>query len=102
GPWGRGTPRWSSVGASFGSPASIAGLPCVSAWVQVGPPLSCSGPSSGSTPTRSVLLYPASGQPLVLRTRLCPRDSRLPPMSSGVIGWPLPDRLLPAIIEFLL
>ena len=43
-------PRWSKKGggAKFGSPASIAGLPGNKAWVNVGPPLSCKGPSSGS------------------------------------------------------
>jgi len=32
----------------LGSPASMAGLPGNSAWVNVGPPLSCNGPSIGS------------------------------------------------------
>ena len=43
----------STPGTSAGSPASIAGLPGSSACVIVGPPLSASGPSIGSTPTRS-------------------------------------------------
>ena len=43
-------PRWSKKGGGlkFGSPASIAGLPGNKAWVNVGPPLSCKGPRSGS------------------------------------------------------
>ena len=43
-------PRWSKKGGGlkFGSPASIAGLPGNKAWVNVGPPLSCKGPSSGA------------------------------------------------------
>ena len=42
-------PRWSKKGGgvNFGSPASIAGLPGNSAWVEVGPPLFCKGPSIG-------------------------------------------------------
>ena len=43
-------PRWSKKGGGvkFGSPASIAGLLGNKAWVNVGPPLSCKGPSSGA------------------------------------------------------
>ena len=43
-------PRWSKKGGGlkFGSPALIAGLPGNKAWVNVGPPLSCKGPSSGA------------------------------------------------------
>ena len=43
-------PRWSKKGGGvkFGSPASIAGLLGNSACVNVGPPLSCKGPSSGA------------------------------------------------------
>ncbi len=43
-------PRWSwkGGGLKFGSPASMAGLPGNSSCVNVGPPLSCSGPNSGS------------------------------------------------------
>jgi len=43
-------PRWSKKGGGvkFGSPASIAGLPGNNAWVEVGPPLFCKGPSIGS------------------------------------------------------
>ena len=42
-------PRWSwkGGGVKFGSPASMAGLSGNSACVNVGPPLSCNGPSSG-------------------------------------------------------
>jgi hypothetical protein len=43
-------PRWSKKGGGvkFGSPLSLAGLPGNSSCVNVGPPLSCSGPSCGS------------------------------------------------------
>src|SRR5215475_2186511 len=43
-------PRWSKKGGGvkLGSPALIAGLFGNSAWVNVGPPLSWSGPSVGS------------------------------------------------------
>jgi hypothetical protein len=42
-------PRWSKKGGGlkFGSPESIAGLPGNSSCVNVGPPLSCNGPSNG-------------------------------------------------------
>jgi len=42
-------PRWSNEGGGvkFGSPALIAGLPGNKACVNVGPPLSCNGPSIG-------------------------------------------------------
>jgi len=42
-------PRWSKKGGGvkFGLPASMAGLPNNSSCVNVGPPLSCSGPSRG-------------------------------------------------------
>src|SRR6266446_3685061 len=60
---GRERPRWSVAGGgqSF-PPASIAGLPGESARVGVDPPLSCSGPSCGSTSARS----PGSANPQVL------------------------------------
>src|SRR4051794_21120291 len=49
-------PRWSNslvgnAGTGTG-PWLIAGLPGSRAWVSVGPPLFCSGPSIGSTPVR--------------------------------------------------
>ena len=42
-------PRWSNEGGGvkFGSPALMAGLPGNKACVNVGPPLSCNGPSIG-------------------------------------------------------
>src|SRR5207302_10693803 len=49
GPWGRGKPRWSVV--AHPAPASRAALFCGMAIVWVGPPLFCSGPSSGSPNT---------------------------------------------------
>ena len=47
----RATPRWSMVSAV--EPASMAGLPAMSAAVSVGPPLSASAPSIGSVPSWS-------------------------------------------------
>ena len=47
-PCGLVTPRWSVSGQEALSPASMAGLPGSSAWVSMGPPLSCKGPRSGS------------------------------------------------------
>jgi len=44
-PWGRAMPRWSVAGQATLSPASMAGLPGSSAWVKVGPALSCKGSS---------------------------------------------------------
>ena len=70
GPCGRVTPRWSVAGGGqSGLPVSIAGLPSKSAWVKVGPPLFCSGPSLGSTLVRSVL---ESVQLPLFSTRLYP------------------------------
>ena len=48
-------PRWSykGGGVKLGFPALIAGLPGNSPCVNVGPPLSCNGPSSGSVLIRS-------------------------------------------------
>ncbi len=43
----RAKPRWSVVSVK-GAPVLWAGLAAVMAMVCVGPPLSCSGPSSGS------------------------------------------------------
>ena len=56
-PDGRTAPRW-SVPEQADPPASIAGLPAPGRRVNVGPPLSTSGPSSGST---RVALLPTSG-----------------------------------------
>src|SRR5439155_83254 len=51
---GREKPRWSVRGGGQSlPPASMAGLPGNSAWVGVGPPLPCRGPSRGSMSTRS-------------------------------------------------
>ena len=47
----RGTPRWSIAATAVLLPASITGLPASGVCVHVGPPLSCSGPSRGSTPS---------------------------------------------------
>jgi hypothetical protein len=69
---GRGCPRWSVLTGHLAmGTASRAGLPGCGAIVQVGPWLSCKGPSSGSTPTWSPLTPLASPpQPLALPSRL--------------------------------
>src|SRR5215831_412417 len=61
-------PRWSVVRlngspSTVSSPASMAGLPASRAWVKVGPPLFCSGPSLGLPDT--------AGLQLPSWTRLC-------------------------------
>src|SRR5207249_639922 len=48
----RAKPRWSVSGALVLSPALRAGLPQSRAWVNVGPPLSCSGPSLSAAALR--------------------------------------------------
>src|SRR5439155_14516169 len=64
-------PRWSNslvgkVGTGLG-PVLMAGLPASRAWVSVGPPLFCSGPSNGlapkMVPPASVTLTPAPTTP---------------------------------------
>src|SRR5215216_4490023 len=71
-PCGRLTPRWSVAGGGHSTAASIAALGRCKAWVCVGPPLSASGPSKGSTPERELLAG--------LKPQLVP-ESRLPPSS---------------------
>ena len=52
-------------------PAAMAGLPFSRAWVNVGPPLSANGPSSGS----ALLMSPVPARPqLPSLSRLWPRD----------------------------
>src|SRR5207237_426895 len=75
----------------FGAPASSAGLPARKAMVCVGPPLSCSGPSSGSTLSRSVVSKPLP--PVVLPTRLWPCERSLPERS-GAVAAVLPARMV--------
>ena len=75
-------PRWSVARARAFDPLSIAGLPLPRAWVKVGPPLSASGPSSGSTPVR--LLPPVSVAPLASPIRLKLAVSL--PLTSGPVA----------------
>ena len=82
-PCGRMIARWSTGVQVAGLPASIAGLPIAGALVKVGPPLSCSWPSSGSTFCKSVPFNPLA--PAGLRTRLLPCDVIMPSIS-GLVG----------------
>ena len=77
-PWGREMPRWSVVTPGTATPASMAGLPGSRAWVKVGPPLSASGPSSGSVLTRSV---GSRATPGVSEKRLWPSETNAVPAS---------------------
>src|SRR5581483_7764128 len=102
-PCGRLTPRWSATAHAppspvgrAGLPASIAGLPARSARVLVEPPLSASGPSFGSWPTRSPAASPARLQPPTLWTRLWPRVATVAAQSAALP----PDAVLPATIVF--
>ena len=55
----------------------MAGLPVMRAMVKVGPPFSCSGPSSGSTPRKSPdAVNPL--QPDFFPSRLCPPELTVP------------------------
>ena len=83
---GRGMPRWSVSGQAVLSPASTAGLFAGRACVQVGPPLSCKGPSSGSVPGREPLV--GSKPQEVSEDRLCPPSVMVPAQSppSGLLA----------------
>ena len=72
-------PRWSNNGGGvkFGSPASIAGLPGSNAWVKVGPPLSCNGPSIGLVKSWSP--GPIKKPPASSLLILYPSDVTVPP-----------------------
>ncbi len=61
---GRGKPRWSVLAQLASSPASIAGLPLLSAWLSVLPSLSASAASSGSPLTLPEVL-PLTVQPVL-------------------------------------
>src|SRR5262245_45020210 len=78
---GLGKHRWSVLGTpgspKVQRPASIAGLPGSNAWVCVGPPLFCSGPSLGSA---TVSPPPATVQS-TLPIKLLPVDVIVPPHS---------------------
>ena len=94
---GRGRPRWSVAGAPVLVPASMAGLPKISATVGVGPPLSASGPTFGSIklvlPTRVELVNPPALPTLPIR--LLPWSTKTPATSES------PKPVLPAMIVFL-
>ena len=66
------------------------GLPGKRAWVKVGPPLSCNGPSSGSVLLRSPV--PESSQ-LPSLSRLCPREVIFPNFVTVPKNSPPPEEL---------
>ena len=70
-PWLRGRPRWSVLTVEIRTPALMARLPWSGIWVNVGPPLSASGPSRGFVLIRSVALRHTRG---LSEKRLWPRD----------------------------
>src|SRR3954470_1526883 len=76
-------PRWSVVRLAGLDPALTAGLPVIRAWVAVGPPLNCSGASSGSVPAGR-LLEPVSVAPVWFLTRL--KLAVAAPSKSGLVG----------------
>src|SRR5918912_291968 len=89
---GRGCPRWSvRSGQLARGTASRAGLPGCGAMVQVGPPLSASGPRCGSSgraplPVRSPAALTAL-QPFASPMRLWPSEVTVPvPAQSGPLG----------------
>src|SRR6516225_3074327 len=91
GPNGRDRPRWSAGGHPFAEvpPWLIAGLPCRSVCVIVGPPLSDSVPRRGSVLVRSVGLANPHDAPL----------SRLyPAVSAGAAPTQLVPEAAPATI----
>src|SRR6266540_987250 len=82
GPWGRGTPRWSLATAQAAARmASSAGLVAPMAMVSVGPPLSASSPSFGSTFTWSLGFFAKVQNPEGFWTRLCPSETTFPKQS---------------------
>src|SRR5512139_490238 len=84
--WGLGTFRW-SVAAQFAlSPASIAGLPGLSAWVWRLLPFCASGPSRGSTLFRSVTAVNEAAHEVSL-LRLFPKE-----VNGEAPAWQLPPR----------
>src|SRR5262245_56930248 len=93
-------PRWSVAGAPALLPASMAGLPASRAFVWVGPPLSPSEPSFGSSfappvPVRSVPPKPV--EPSVSPIRLVPCEVKVPSTSSLAVV----VLVLPAMMVFL-
>ena len=97
GPWGRGTPRW-STGRHAGSPASNAGLSGPMACVGVGPPLKVSRPSSGSVFCLSV---PEVKPHEVAPSRLWPAELIVDPGSAEQSSWPATVDVFLARIVFL-
>src|SRR6266540_6128770 len=82
GPWARGTPRWSLATAQAAARmASSAGLVAPMAMVSVGPPLSASSPSFGSTFTWSLGFFAKVQNPEGFWTRLCPSETTFPKQS---------------------
>src|SRR6266508_2158947 len=83
GPWGRGTPRWSLATAQAAARmASSAGLVAPMAMVSVGPPLSASSPSFGSTFTWSLGFFAKVQNPEGFWTRLWPFEPTDPKQSA--------------------
>src|SRR5262249_52184794 len=87
-------PRWSKRGGGvkFGSPALIAGLPGNSACVNVGPPLSSNGPSSGSVRIWSP--GPVRNPPPSSLQRLKPLDVTVPVLSKILSPVPAASRMV--------
>src|SRR5712691_858683 len=94
---GRGSRRWSKVTIAEKLFASMAGLPESKACVKVGPPLSCNGPSFGSTLSRSLDAKP--DPPDVDPMRLNPALT-IGPDKSGVdvAKAVFPARIVPLIV----
>src|SRR5690242_6045587 len=91
-PCGLAKPRWSVAAQVASSPTSSAGLPNPSAIVGVGPPWSCSGPSSGFLPCWSLASVNSQLESL---SRLWPADVTFGP--NGSVQSP---PALPATIVF--
>src|SRR5262245_18615514 len=102
-PTGRVVPFWSVASqaplpepGTAGLPWSTAGLPSMSLWVAVVPPLlSASGKRPGAIPVTFVVVSPAIVQLVVLPIRSWPPDVSVPPPQSVV------DPVFPATIVLL-
>src|SRR2546421_3968256 len=91
-PCGRPTPRWSVAGGGQpGLPASMAGLPPLSAMVFVGPPLAASGSSCGLVPCLSPAELKAQSAELSM---LYPAEMNEPRQSSAPAVAALPATML--------
>ena len=84
------------MGATPSLPALMAGLPASSACVWLGPPLLASGPSSGSTPARSLKTTKLQ---LPSLSRLLPNETTAPWQSAGLFSATIEFRsvVLPAV-----